>query len=138
MTTLHLDFEVSSAVDLKTAGLYRYAADPSTRVLLLGWAINNQAVQVWDATLGRPMPVKLQRALADPKVKLCAFNAAFERIILRDTLKIDTPIQRWHCTMVHGFSLGFSGGLADMALATSISQQKDTRGRQLIARFCCP
>ena len=35
------DFEVASAVDLKAAGTFRYAADASTRAIVLAYAIGD-------------------------------------------------------------------------------------------------
>ena len=58
--------------------------------------------------------------------------------MLRDCLKIDIPIERWHCTMVHGFALGFSGGLGAQAQAVGVDQQKMEEGRKLIQRFSKP
>ena len=45
--TLHIDFETRSQVDLKTAGVYNYASDLSTEVLMMGWAFNDEPAKVW-------------------------------------------------------------------------------------------
>ncbi len=136
MPILHLDLETYSEVELLSSGIYPYAQHPSTEILMLAWALDDQPVQlITDLT---KMPVKLRKALNDPKVTLCAFNANFERIMLREVAKIDLPIQRWRCTMVHGFGLSFSGGLAAQAAATAIQQQKMVEGRKLILKFSKP
>lgn len=136
MPVLHLDIETYSDLDLPEVGLYRYASDPSTEILMLGWAIDDGPVELFDLAHG--WPVRLIQALRDPTTIVCAFNAQFERVMLRDCLKIDIPIERWHCTMVHGFALGFSGGLGAQAQAVGVDQQKMEEGRKLIQRFSKP
>lgn len=141
MPVLHLDIETYSDLDLPEVGLYRYASDPSTEILMLGWAIDDGPVELLDpipSTMPRSWPVRLIQALRDPTTIVCAFNAQFERVMLRDCLKIDIPIERWHCTMVHGFALGFSGGLGAQAQAVGVDQQKMEEGRKLIQRFSKP
>lgn len=43
---------------------YRYAEDPSTEVLLWGYAVDDQPARVWDVTAG-PMPEDLRVALKE-------------------------------------------------------------------------
>ena len=45
---LHLDFETYSEVPI-SVGTYVYAMHPSTEVLMLGWAVDDGPVSVWDA-----------------------------------------------------------------------------------------
>ena len=103
---------------------------------MLGWAIDDGPVELFDLAHG--WPGRLRKALSSPTTIVCAFNAQFERVMLRDCLKIDIPIERWHCTMVHGFALGFSGGLGAQAQAVGVDQQKMEEGRKLIQRFSKP
>jgi hypothetical protein len=45
-----LDFETfGDALDLKAAGVFRYAATPSTRAIALAYALGNGPVRVWHA-----------------------------------------------------------------------------------------
>ena len=44
-----IDFECASAADLKAAGAPRYAADPSTRAIVLAYAIGNGPARAWHA-----------------------------------------------------------------------------------------
>src|SRR5262249_32554087 len=44
-----LDFESTSALDLKAAGTLRYATDPSTRAIVLAYAIGNAPARTWHA-----------------------------------------------------------------------------------------
>ena len=45
----HVDFESRSTVDLKKAGVYRYAEHPDTEIICLSWRIGDSGpVQRWD------------------------------------------------------------------------------------------
>lgn len=44
---LHLDIETYSECDLKEAGLYRYAEDPSTELLCAAYAFDDAPVHIW-------------------------------------------------------------------------------------------
>ena len=136
MHRLHLDFETASEINLKTAGTYRYAADPSTRVLMLGWAVNDEPVGLWQPHLG-PMPERLRAFLLDPGTIKFAFNAAFERLITKYVLGIEIPYRLWRCTMVEAFYLGFAGGLDTVLKAVGL-QEKDAKGKRLINLFSSP
>lgn len=136
MTRLHLDYETASEANLKKTGGYRYAEDPSTRVLMLGWAYDDDEPELWLPHLN-PMPSILEEGLRDPEVIKYAFNANFERLITRDVVGIDVPIEQWRCNMVASFYLGFTGGLGKVLEAIGLSD-KDKRGGQLINLFCSP
>lgn len=130
---LHLDFETSSEVDLKNSGVYVYAADRTTKAVLLGWAIDDEFPRIWDIAAGEDMPNRLRMALADSMIH--AHNATFERLILRDVLKIDIPASRFRCTQVKAYSLGFSGSLNDICEQVGLSSRKSADGGALIRRF---
>jgi DNA polymerase len=133
---LHLDYETASDLDLRKVGAYRYAEHPSTRILMLGWAVNDEPEQLWEPHKG-PIPPELEALLRDPSVSKHAFNAAFERLITRHCLKIEVPYHEWRCTMVESYYLGFAGGL-DQTLKAIGLETKDKRGSQLINTFCKP
>lgn len=139
-THCHLDYETYSEADIKEVGGYKYAADPSTEVMLAAYSFNGGEVRLWDATQDPVMPADLAAAFADPSVQFHAFNAAFERNITKYVLGLDVPTERWHCTMVHAWSLSFSGGLAEVGeqIGLSPDKQKLTDGKKLINRFCKP
>lgn len=133
---LHLDYETASEVNLKTAGAHRYAEHESTRVLMLGWAFDDEQEQLWEPHKG-PMPDALLQGLLCPSTTKVAYNAQFERLITRDVVGIDVPTAHWRCTMVMGYYLGFAGGL-DQMLSAIGKPGKDKRGNQLINVFCKP
>jgi len=133
---LHLDYETASEVNLKQAGAYKYAADPSTRILMLGWAFDDEPEELWQPHC-EPMPDRLRRGMESAIVSKHAFNAAFERLISRHCLGIEIPYDQWRCTMVEAYYLGFAGTLDQILKAVGL-EQKDDRGKRLINVFCTP
>ena len=136
MTRLHLDYETASDLNLKKTGAYKYAQHPSTRILMLGWAFDDEPVSLWQPHK-ESLPSRLEEGLRNPSVNKHAFNAAFERLITRNCLGIEVPPEQWRCTMVEAFYLGFAGGL-DVVLKAIGLPPKDKRGQRLINMFCSP
>jgi DNA polymerase len=136
MDRLHLDYETRSECDLKRSGAYKYAQHKTTRPLMLGWAINDEPVQLWQPHLA-PLPTTLRDALREESVTKHAYNAAFERLITRHCLGIEVPPEQWRCTMVEAFYLGFAGSMDQVLKAIGL-EQKDDRGKRLINTFSKP
>ncbi len=139
MTIIHLDFETYSEAPFgkgaKNVGLDNYAKHPSTEVLMTAWAWDEGQVEWMEGETG-----ELKRAAEDPSIEWHAFNAQFERTIMREVLSIDIPIERWRCTMVHAYHLSFSGSLAQIGQQMGLPQDKQKlhEGTQLIHKFCSP
>lgn len=131
-----LDFETYSPVDLKTAGLGRYAEHPDTDILVACYSIDGGDVQTW--TPDDPPP----RDLFECSV-FTAHNALFERAIwwrigYRKHGWPNCPeINAWRCSMALGQSYGLPGGLDEMAAALLLIG-KDPRGKALIRYWCVP
>ncbi len=45
--TIHIDFETRSACDLRKAGVYAYAKHPTTSILCMGYAFDQDGVRLW-------------------------------------------------------------------------------------------
>lgn len=130
MSTATLDFETRSRVDIKTAGAYRYAADPSTEVLCLSYQIDDQPIRTWIPGLPNP-----HHLFADGLV-LKAHNAVFERLIWKHVCQrlYDWPavdFNRWRCTMAAAFYRAIPGKLEKAALALGLTEQKDMAGNRI-------
>lgn len=140
MTNLSLDFESASELDLRKVGLSRYARHPSTRALMLGWAIDGDPVDLVCFAEGQKAPKILKEALRDPHVIKRAWNAPFERAIFKFVLGLDIPIEQWRDTMVLAYSLSFPGKLEKVGDIIDLpdDQKKIARGKLLIRRFCKP
>lgn len=134
---IHIDLESFSELDIKKVGGYRYAAHPSTEILMVAYSFDDGPVKIWDM-YDDEFPVDLIGALSDPGVEKRAFNANFERIMFRDVWDLETSPIEWRCTMIHAWYLAFSGGLADVGKQMGLPQdkQKLDTGRKLIQKFC--
>lgn len=140
---LHLDFEVKSEIDLTTAGIMRYATHESTSPILLSYHFGNDgknsAPKLWDYGYGT-FPKEIIEAVEDPRVMKVAFNAAFERLIFKHSLKVKTNYEDWRCGMALAYFMSFIGGLGQVSesLGLGADKQKMTDGKRLINLFCMP
>ena len=141
MRTLHLDFETYSDAPLPKVGAYRYALDPSTRVLLLAYQFGDQdRPQIVDVEHGEPIPTEVLEAIQNPSVVKWTHNANFERAIFQHTLGIKCPPQQWRCTMAWAMSLSLPGSLDRLCevLGLPAEKTKMVEGRRLIQKFSTP
>ena len=137
---LYIDTETYSECELKKCGGYRYAQDPTTRVTLFGYAIDDAPAKVWDVTTGTEMPQDLSDALDDDNHLVLAHNSMFDRPVIEHTLNIKLPMHRWRDSMVKAYTLGLPGSLAQLgqALGLSDDQAKMSDGHKLVMKFCKP
>lgn len=142
MTVLRLDYETFSEAPLSgpsSVGLWNYTRDMSTEVLMVAYQIDDGPVEHVDLTQ-EDFPAELREALLDPHVIKWAFNAAFERVVTRNTLGIDTPYEGWRCAMALANLQSFSGDLLQVGTAMGIRGErlKDSEGSRLIQLFSMP
>lgn len=139
-TSLNLDWETRSRVELKTRGLDAYSADRSTKVLMGAYSFDGGRVHHWDSNDSARPPAELVEALEDPHVIKKAWNAQFERVIARRVLKINTPIRNWRCTMALAYMQSFTGGLEMVGKQVGLpaDKQKLDTGKKLIGMFSKP
>lgn len=140
MADVYLDFETRSRVDLKTAGVYRYAIDPSTDALCLAYAVDEGPVSVWRK--GRPFPAALKRAI-DGGALLHAHNASFERLIWSHVCVArygwpEVDLERWRCTAAAAAAAALPRSLADAASALGLGVAKDLEGKKIMLKLCKP
>jgi DNA polymerase len=136
---LFLDFETRSEIDLEVRGLHNYATHPSTRVLLLAYALNKEEPKLWQADI-EPFPAELSELLDDPFVHKVSWNAGFERSIFRYVLKRDIPIPEWLDPSIWARHVSIPGSLADACEVLGLSDElaKMGEGARLIDKFCSP
>lgn len=144
MRTLAIDLETYSNVDIKKAGLYKYAEN--CEILLVAYAFDDEPVEIKSLATGEVFPTKLYKAIKNPDVLKTAYNAAFEMAVLKrffhNVFSDDNVIQpeQWQCTMVQGYTLGLPGGLDRLGKALRLEEdkQKLSIGKRLITYFCKP
>lgn len=136
---LSIDIETKSSVDIGKAGLYKYAQSEDFEILLFAYRMDNMPVEVVDLTTGELIPEKIQHALKNPAIIKHAYNAAFEWYCL-NRAGMETPLEQWRCTMMHGLYCGYTAGLDATGKAIGLPQdkQKLTTGKALIRYFCVP
>lgn len=132
MTTLWLDFETRSRCDLKAHGVYNYAQDPSTDVLCMSYAFDDEDVKTW--TPDQPFP----DAVRSFKGRIAAHNAAFERLIFWYVLQINFDLEQFYCTAAQARANCAPGSLEDVGRFAGAGMRKDHRGSQLIRLLSIP
>lgn len=153
---LYFDIETFSECDLIKSGSSRYARHPSTEVLMISYAINDEPVKTWDAfadvgvktsplayrqRFRAAMPRLLLEALDDPEVDKSGWNVGqFERPVLAHVLGFDIPVQEWSDTMVLSLTCSMPGKL-ELALQAAGFDEEDQKfadGKSLIKYFSTP
>ncbi len=139
MADLSIDIETRSSVEIRKAGLYRYAQSPDFEILLFAYQMDDAPVEIVDLAQGEKIPEWIVEALQSAGVIKHAYNAAFEWYCL-NTAGYRTPLNQWRCTMAHGLYCGYPGGLDSIGKAIGLPQdrQKLATGKALIRYFCVP
>lgn len=163
MTKLHHDFETYSPLPLgssKSVGTYRYTRHPDFEVLMCGYALDNDRVEIWMPHHLFPLDrmrihlspeyvrktayftnsvSKLRRAISDRKIRKHAHNAEFERLCVKHG-QLGCRLPEWseyRCSAALCSTLALPRGLDDAATALGL-KGKDKEGKKLINRFCKP
>ena len=140
--TLWVDFETRSACDLKAAGVYNYAQDPSTDVLCMSWAFDDDDVKTWRPFIhdehGHVKKMPFPEQVKDYKGLIYAHNAAFERLIFWYVLQINFDLTQFYCTATQARANCAPGSLEDVGRFAGASMKKDHRGSQLIRLLSIP
>lgn len=143
----HLDYETYSAADIRSVGAYRYAADPSTRILLCAITYGDNLPVVWDNT--DPDSDESQRAwrliheASTSSEPVYAHNAPFEVAIStycwEKTFGCPPPVlERWRCTAAMCRRAAIPWSLAGAADFLGLDIKKDKAGSRLIQLFSVP
>lgn len=138
MRHLSIDIETYSSVNIGKSGLYKYVQSPDFMILLFAYSRDYEPVQIVDLAQGEMIPADILFALNDPNVIKHAYNAAFEWYCLNKFGQ--SPLEQWHCTMLHGLYCGYPAGLEATGKALGLPQEKQKllTGRRLIKVFCTP
>lgn len=142
---LYHDFETRSEVDLNVVELDNYLKHPSTRALMLSWAIDDEPTRLWFPDKEK-IPQELKLALLTPSCIKIAWNASFERGVWKHVMPrhgydcFDIPYEEWADPSVLARSLSMPGKLAEVGevLGLPEDQAKKKEGRTLIRLFSIP
>lgn len=141
--SLFIDIETyvgDSNHDLSKCGVYKYSEANDFQILLFGYSVNGDEVQVVDLVGGETIPPAILRALKDDAVIKYSFNAMFERVCLSRYLGLPTGNylnpKSWRCHMVWSAYLGLPLSLKDVGKILGLDAQKMEEGKELIRYFC--
>lgn len=139
MEHLSIDIETYSSIDIKKAGLFKYAQSKDFEILLFAYSEDFGEVKIIDLAQGEIIPENIVQALKDEKVIKHAYNAPFEWWCLNQA-GYKTPLEQWRDTMFHGLYCGYTAGLGVTGIALGLPQdkKKDMNGKALIKLFCMP
>ena len=145
MKQISIDLETYSDVVLSDSGVYRYAESPEFEILLFGYSIDGEEVQVVDLAGGEEIPEEIIDAIFSKNVIKWAFNATFERICLsayfRRCFRFEGPYldpTSWKCTMVWSAYAGYPMSLETAGEALGLTEKKMAEGKKLIRYFSVP
>ncbi len=130
--TLWVDFETRSTCDLRSKGVYNYAQDSTTDVLMMSYAFDDEEVVTWVPS--QPFPERVRNYTG----QIRAHNAAFERLIFWYVLQINFKLEQFYCTATQARANCAPGSLEDVGRFAGASMKKDHRGAQLIRLMCVP
>lgn len=142
MSILWGDTETRSECDLPAAGAYNYARHPTTQLLLFNWAFDDEEVDEWWPSCGRPFPERVKQHIrAGGQMRF--HNAGFDRLIFEYVVcpDFDVPmpkLEQWYCTAVQARANCAPGSLEDVGRFAGAGMRKDHRGKQLIRQLCVP
>jgi DNA polymerase len=137
---VHLDFETRNLgrCKLKSAGAWRYLADPATEVVTLTY--RNGGFRSWTPADGHCE--RLAALAADPAVRFVSFSD-FESIAWR-TIMVGRygfppiPIERWDDARAVCSLLALPGSLGGVLPVIGAPTSKDTEGRRLVLSLSRP
>ena len=144
---IHLDYETYSACDLKACGGWRYAADHTTEILMIGLALNDEEPVVWLPSFSGKQRMEfwyILYLLSQPETLVYAHNATgFEipitKYLFEKTTGFKPPANhQWRCTAAMARKAAMPASLEKLAEFLGMEQEKDTRGKALIRKFCIP
>lgn len=136
---IHLDFETRSEVDIRSAGVWRYAEHPSTEIVCLAVARDDRPPVLYRE---HEIETFVTHARKYENEMWAAHNAEFEMAIITHKLvplgfKKPDPTQ-WVCTAAMAAYQGLPRSLGEAAKALNLPDQKDSAGTYLLNKICKP
>jgi DNA polymerase len=143
MTELNIDFETASQCNLLTEGVYNYAMHPSTEILMMYWAFDDEEPVGWFPGDG-VLPMRIVHHILDGG-RINAANAAFERLIWWYVMPkySDAPspdyipkLEQFYCTLYKARCNNMPASLEKLCRALGTFDQKAAaEGKKLINLF---
>ena len=154
---LTIDFETRSRVNLKEAGAWRYAEDPSTEVICLAVKCDDRPARIFVADefanrkiMHGDMMELEHKMVGSDVIRLIrsadiieAHNVSFERAIWYHICHKrwgwpELPAEKCRCSMAKCAANGLPHGLGDACRQLGLVQEKDDAGHRLMLKMCKP
>lgn len=138
---IYIDFETYSEADIRDCGAYKYSVHPSTEVLCMAFAIDDQPVELWTPDNGCNLSQLFSLINSGSLVE--AHNAFFERCIWQNVaVRLygfpQVQHKQWRCSAARVASLALPRSLADAAKILECKNQKDEEGGKTMLKLCKP
>jgi DNA polymerase bacteriophage-type len=138
MSKIHLDFESRSRVDIWEVGAWAYSVHPSTEVLCLAYAIDDQDVQ-----LLRKEDLELLPPFKIEGNTFHAFNSFFEysmwtNIMVKKWGWPRIPIKNFRCVMSKSLASAYPQSLKNACEAVNTPYKKSIGGHTLMLKMSKP
>jgi len=144
----HIDYETWSEIDIKKVGGYRYANDPTTRILMFAISRDNEEPRLWDfldpnSAESREALGMFRRAIKTKEL-VYAHNAPFEVAVTRyralpDLGLTELPdLDSWRCTQAMCRRAAIPVSLAAAGEMLRLDTKKDKLGSDLMEAFSMP
>ena len=144
MSIYGYDYETTSAEDI-SCGAWRYAAHPTTRILMFAAVRDDEAPALWnfltpESEESRHAKLLLSEAI-ETQEPLYAFNAGFELAVNHYRLVADVgvssapTIEQLRCSQAMARRAAIPVSLAKAAEFIRLNVDKDARGKALISVF---
>jgi DNA polymerase len=138
---IYLDFETYSEADLKTIGSWNYSKHPSTEILCMAFAIEDEPVQLWNPYNDCDLTKLFDLIKAGSIIE--AHNAFFERVIWQNNAveKLGFPqVQntQWRCSAARVAALSLPRKLEEAAKILNTKNQKDMEGHKIMLKLSTP
>jgi DNA polymerase len=134
-TPVYFDVETFSRRNLKECRAHVYAADPSTGMLIMCYAVGDGDVQLWKS--GDPPPAPF----TDPtRYTFVSDNWTFENLILTHVLVpqhgfAPIPIEQQDCAQRRALSCAYPAELGRRCAALDLPYKKDPTARRAMLRL---
>jgi DNA polymerase bacteriophage-type len=141
-TRCYWDLETKSVANLRDVGAHTYAADPSTEVLCLAYAVDGDEPMLW--LPGEPVPpVFLEIATGLVDVELVAHNWTFENCIFGNILVprhgfLPIALDVQHCSQRLAMANAYPAELGLLAEALGLPYSKDPAARRAMLAVSRP
>src|ERR1035437_2241628 len=144
-----LDFETRSVADLIRWGQRRYALDPTTQVLCMAWAYDDDPfVDLWHRDHPwiekSPVPDELLDRINNGEL-IEAHNAGFEFNIWNEALRREFPefdveitLEQLRCSAAKASCMSLPRALGDAVDALGLPEKKMADGKRLINKLSKP